>query len=179
MTKANKKVKLNVRVNKTGGREKTVEERVANKEEFIKGFDDKVEHYVENYVERVEKTKMLTLISGVGFFMLLIVFLYIYNFKSQIMSLEVSGQGSDGINIQVDEIKNSIGDIVDSYKDIKNTVNSELKGVSTSTNETNLEKQAQGVLPKASSTKEVNTESINVLKEKLLEKNTIAPIGQE
>lgn len=179
MTKGSKKTKVNVRVNKTKKKEKPLNKRLVSEEEFIKGFDDKVEHYVENYVEKVERTKMLTLISGVGFFMLLIVFLYVYSFKSQIMSLESAGSNDSGINVQMDEVKNSIGNIINSYKEIKETAVTELNKVSTSSNQTELENMEQNFLPKASTTKEISEESIKTLKGKLLDKKIVTPTKQE
>ncbi len=175
MTKSNKKVKLNVRVSKTKGREKTVEERVIDKEEFIEGFEDKVEHYVENYVDHVERTKRLTLISGVGFFMLLIVFFYAYNFKYQVQSLVKSDRESQGINSQVKSIKNDISNIVDDYKEIKGVIDTEIKEAGFESEQVVLEETEQEALSELEILEPEPDQLIEVLKEKLLEQNIGVP----
>ena len=169
MTKAKKNTRIKVRVNKAR-REKSVEERTIDKEEFIDGFEEKVEHYVDDYVDKIERTKQLTLISGVGFFMLLIVFFYAYNFKFQVTSLVNSDNDSPGIASQMEVIKNDIGMMVDGYKEIKEVIDTEI--TETPTEQTDLEDNEQPVLPELETKEEGTDVSIENLKEKLLEKNT-------
>ena len=178
MTKANKKTKLKVRVNRTRRSEKSVEERTIDKEEFIDGFEEKVEHYVDDYVDKMERTKQLTLISGVGFFMLLILFFYAYNFKFQVTNL-VSSDESSGIANQMEVIKKDIGSMVNSYKEIKEVVNTEINQEETGIVQSNLEKIDQAVLSELETKEELENVSIEDLKEKLLEKNIAVPSGEQ
>jgi len=176
MTKPNKKTrgnaensvtgrshKLNVRVNKSKVKAKSFEERVISEDEFISGFDDKVEHYVENYVDKVERTKKLTLISGVSFFMLLIVFFYAFSFKTQITSLADSGDSSLELESQLDSLKNNISNVVDEYKEIKEIVSQEIN-ISSSSNDLpeNLDRETS--LREV----EIDQEKIENLKEMLI-----------
>ena len=161
MTKAKKNTKIKVRVNKAG-RVKSVEERTIDKEEFIDGFEEKVEHYVDDYVDKMERTKQLTLISGVGFFMLLILFFYAYNFKFQVTNL-VSGDENSGITNQMEVIKKDIGNIVDGYREVKDIINAENIGIATGTE--------QKILPESEVKEDDKDVSIEELKAKLLEKN--------
>ncbi|MDA3839550.1 MAG: hypothetical protein PF572_00530 [Patescibacteria group bacterium] len=171
--------KLNVRVNKTKKEEKTVAERTIDKEEFIEGFDDKVEHYVENYVDHVERNKRLTLISGVGFFMLLIIFFYAYNFKFQISTLVSSDEEEVGIDNQMEMIKSNVGSMVDDYKEIKEVINKEISDSDIEEDQTILEMPEQKVLPESDSIENSVDVSMEELKEKLLEKNVAMPTGRQ
>ena len=183
MTKTKKNTRIKVRVNKAK-RVKSVEERTIDKEEFIDGFEEKVEHYVDDYVDKMERTKQLTLISGVGFFMLLILFFYAYNFKFQVTNL-VSGDENPGITSQMETIKKDIGDMVDSYKEIKEVINTEI--VETNINEEekeskNIDEEIEdvealknGILTSIEEIpyveKKEENQSIEELKKKLLEDN--------
>jgi len=170
MTKPSKKIKLKVRINK-GKRRKSIDERTINGSGFIEHFDEKVESYVDDYVDKVARTKQLTLISGVGFFMLLIISFYVYNFKFQVTNL-VSGDENDvGIATRIDLIKEDIGDMVNDYNEIKETINAGIKDArvtedaATSTPEQEADKK--NIIPKPII--ENNVASIESLKEKLLE----------
>lgn len=168
MIKTNKKVKLNVRVNKTRRKEKSPKERFLSDEEFIPGFEDKVEHIVENYVDRVEKTKRFTLIVGVSFFMILIFSFYAFSFKTQMINLDESDQNEVGIDGKLIQIKADIGEAIENYVEIKDSLLEEIDSTE------NMQKSELGdgtpkaTLPVAQSSEEIDKDSVEILKERLL-----------
>jgi hypothetical protein len=170
MTKPGKKIKLKVRVNKIR-KIKSIEERIIKDSEFIEDFDEKVEHCVDDYVDRVARTKQLTLISGVGFFMLLIVFFYAYNFKFQVTNLVKEDEENIGIDNQIDSIKESVENIVDNYKEVKDVIDKEIEDVKSLEDDNLITSEevpyVQNTLPNLET--EGEDQSIEELKKKLLE----------
>lgn len=161
--------KLNVRINKDRIIEKPLEERIISDEEFIPDFEEKVEHYVENYVDKLEKTKRITLLAGVSFFMLLIVSLYAYNFNSQIKANglieenEITNQYNSG------QIKDDITSLINSFTELKEVINSDFEQASIDLEKNIIEDQSN-ILPGGLAEKTEN-DSIEALKDKLLLEN--------
>ncbi len=163
MASHKKKIKLKVRVNKDKREKKSFEERVIKEEGFIDHFDEKVDYYVDEYVEKVERTKQLTLISGVTFFMLLIVFFYAFSFKTQITSIADDNNNNNNID-HLGDLKNNIDRMVDDFKEIKESLNTGIEDIKT----TETMEKNSSVLPESENSDIV---SIEELKNKLLEEN--------
>jgi elongation factor P len=119
MSNHEKKVKLNVRVNNKRSQKKPFEERVIEKEEFIEGFEEKVEHYVDEYVEKVERTKKITMVAGVTFFMLLISLVYFYNLKYNVANTVASNNNEPSLESNFQDVKENIIGMIDNYNEIK------------------------------------------------------------
>lgn len=164
--KKNKAKRLKVRVKKDKVIERPPEERILSNEDFIPEFEEKVEHYVENYVEKVEKTKRLTLLAGVSFFMILIISLYAYSFKSQIKAVSFSDDEIVLEDSNIDKVKDDFSKLVESFAELKNIATSELSRLDIATTSTSTLPQAlPESLDVATSSQK---DSIEVLKDKLL-----------
>jgi len=160
--------KLSVRVKKDKIIEKPLEERILSDEEFIPDFEEKVEHYVENYVDKLEKTKRMTLVAGVSFFMLLIVFLYAYTFNSQIKATSLADEKSAFDESNTGKLKEDFSSLMDNFIDLREALRTEIDVTSLELEDEGAEIQ-KNVLPEELFIEDTENNSIEALKEKLLQ----------